>query len=332
MSELVTIEKKLIPDVFIENGLQPYLDKITNEVSGLVPDLSTDKGRKEVASLAHKVAKSKTYLDGLGKDYVAELKQLPKTVDAERKRMRDYLDVLRDEIRRPLTEWEDKEKQRIHDIQASINAISSLQDMDYSDSDQIAESIKQAESFVVDDSLAEFEGYGKDVKEKTLALLNAALIVKKQEEKEAEAAAKAEAERIENERIEREEKIRQEAAEKARIEAEQKAKIEQERIEAEKQAAIQAQKDAERREKEAAEKAESEKQQAIENERLRIEAKQKAEAEEEEKRARNRKHKAAINNEVMSDLLSIKNIDETTAKEIVKLIATGNVRHTKITY
>ncbi|EES5368095.1 cell envelope biogenesis protein TolA, partial [Escherichia coli] len=36
-----------------------------------VPDITTAKGRKEIAYLAYKVAQTKTYLDGLGKDLVA---------------------------------------------------------------------------------------------------------------------------------------------------------------------------------------------------------------------------------------------------------------------
>ncbi|OCS62006.1 hypothetical protein BBZ50_02590 [Escherichia coli] len=49
-----------------------------------VPDITTAKGRKEIASLAYKVAQTKTYLDGLGKDLVAELKEIPKLIDANR--------------------------------------------------------------------------------------------------------------------------------------------------------------------------------------------------------------------------------------------------------
>ncbi len=41
------------------------------------PDIDTRKGRKAIASLAAKVARSKTYLDGLGKDLVAGWKRRP---------------------------------------------------------------------------------------------------------------------------------------------------------------------------------------------------------------------------------------------------------------
>ena len=38
------------------------------------------KGRDAIASMAHKVARSKTYIDNAGKDTVAELKTLPKQI------------------------------------------------------------------------------------------------------------------------------------------------------------------------------------------------------------------------------------------------------------
>ena len=97
MNELINVEEINAIQLFQESGLDPLLESITKEVKSFVPDISTDKGRKEVASLAMKVAKSKTYLDKCGKDYVAQLKELPKVIDAERRRMRDYLDNLKDE-------------------------------------------------------------------------------------------------------------------------------------------------------------------------------------------------------------------------------------------
>ncbi len=64
-------------------GLDPWLEKIRNETSNLVPDLTTKKGRDEIASMAFKVRKAKTALDGLGKQLVDELKAVPKLVDDE---------------------------------------------------------------------------------------------------------------------------------------------------------------------------------------------------------------------------------------------------------
>lgn len=70
-------------------GLDPFLSVIRAEIDGFIPDVSTRKGRDAIASIAHKVARSKTALDNVGKELVAELKDIPKKIDAERKRQAD---------------------------------------------------------------------------------------------------------------------------------------------------------------------------------------------------------------------------------------------------
>jgi hypothetical protein len=57
------------------NGVTDVLDKIRREVSAVRTDISTKAGRAQVASLARRVASSKTALDEMGKEMVAELKE-----------------------------------------------------------------------------------------------------------------------------------------------------------------------------------------------------------------------------------------------------------------
>ncbi|STW71069.1 TolA protein [Klebsiella pneumoniae] len=111
--DLVVIEKKNAMAVFTNNDqLDPLIEAIEKEARSLVPDVTTKKGRDAIASMAHKVARSKTYIDNAGKDLVAELKALPKQIDESRRVVRERLDALKDEVRRPLTEWE-AEQERI---------------------------------------------------------------------------------------------------------------------------------------------------------------------------------------------------------------------------
>ena len=64
MNELIAIEDANAMDIFIRpDGLEPFLETIRCEIDSFVPDISSAKGRKEVASMASKVAKSKVYLD-----------------------------------------------------------------------------------------------------------------------------------------------------------------------------------------------------------------------------------------------------------------------------
>ncbi|HHG0450965.1 TPA: hypothetical protein ACPSK6_005091, partial [Citrobacter freundii] len=92
VTDLVVIEKSSAMAVFTNNEqLDPIIEKIEKEARSLVPDVSTKKGRDAIASMAHKVARSKTYIDNAGKDLVAELKALPKQIDESRRIVRERL-------------------------------------------------------------------------------------------------------------------------------------------------------------------------------------------------------------------------------------------------
>lgn len=122
VTDLVVIEKQNAMAVFTtKEQLDPIIEAIEKEARSLVPDVSTRKGRDAIASMAHKVARSKTYIDNAGKDLVAELKALPKQIDESRRIVRERLDALKDEVRRPLTEWE-AEQERIK-AEEAMNAM-----------------------------------------------------------------------------------------------------------------------------------------------------------------------------------------------------------------
>jgi colicin import membrane protein len=110
MTQEISIFKKvetLVPStIFSQGGIQPILDAIEKEVSQEVPDTSTDKGRKAIASNAAKVSKSKTLLDKMGKELTDKLNLAIKPINAERKLARDTLDALRDRTREPLNKYE----------------------------------------------------------------------------------------------------------------------------------------------------------------------------------------------------------------------------------
>ena len=124
-TDLIPLANPKPSALFVPGGLSQILAAIEQDARSIVLDVTTRKGREQIASVAAKVARSKTYLDGLGKDYVAELKRLPGQVDAERKAMRDRLDALRDEIRAPLTAWEAEEERKERataDLERAISA------------------------------------------------------------------------------------------------------------------------------------------------------------------------------------------------------------------
>lgn len=122
-TDLVVFEKLTPVQVFAPGGVNDILDKITREVRSTQTDISTKAGREAVASLAYKVARSKTALDEMGKTLVADWKTKSAAVDAERRTIREKLDDLRDEVRKPLTDWENAEKDRIADHEAALAAM-----------------------------------------------------------------------------------------------------------------------------------------------------------------------------------------------------------------
>lgn len=89
-------------------------------------DISTEDGRKAIASLAYKVAKTKTGLDGARKDLVADRKEEIKAVDKEGSRIWDRLEALQAEVRKPLTDWETANTERLAGHNAAIATLEAV--------------------------------------------------------------------------------------------------------------------------------------------------------------------------------------------------------------
>ena len=318
--DLVVIEKKNAMAVFTNNDqLDPLIEAIEKEARSLVPDVTTKKGRDAIASMAHKVARSKTYIDNAGKDLVAELKALPKQIDESRRVVRERLDALKDEVRRPLTEWE-SEQERIK-AEEAMNALH-------------AEALEMNIKF--DQELAaKFEA------DHEMALLMNDAFDREQAEKKAEA---------ERQRIAREEEIKRQAESKAMREAEERHRAELEaaaRREAEERAAKER---AERERIEAQQRAEREKQAAVEAERrkaqeeadrIRREAEQreqarlaeeKRKADEQARREADVKHRKAVGTEIVKALLANTSLTRDQAIEVLTAVKDGRIPHTGISY
>lgn len=165
-------------------GLDPYLKKIKDELDAFVPDVTTKKGRDAIASIAYKVAKGKTALDNIGKDLVAELKDVPKKIDAERKRMRDLLDLWKDEVRAPLTAWEEAEEARQQKHRTAIELIEQAAATHDFSASTLRTTLAGIESMAVDASWEEFEAEAHRAKAKTVESITAAIVVREKHEAE----------------------------------------------------------------------------------------------------------------------------------------------------
>ena len=331
-------------------GLDPYLTKIKDELDAFVPDVSTKKGRDAIASIAYKVAKGKTALDNIGKDLVAELKDVPKKIDAERKRMRDLMDQWKDDVRAPLTAWEEAEQAREARHKAGIDWFQ-LRAKEHHDLDasELRTTLAEVDARAVDESWQEFEAEAHRAKSKALEALASALAAREKLEAEQAELAKLRAEAAAREQKDREERIAREAEEQAQRAAEAKAQAEREAaIKREADAAAAAERrelelklQAERAEREKAEaiqreqqaKADAERQaaEAVAAEQRRVAAQAAADAKESARRERDKAHKTAINRAAL-DAFVQGGMTEECAKLAVTLIAKKAIPAVSITY
>lgn len=107
IAERIIPPAEQLPAVFGTPGaIDAILDRIAEAARAEAPDLSTATGRARIASIAHKVARSKTTLDDAGKKLGDDARKQIAAIDAERRKIRDRLDALKAEVRAPLTEWE----------------------------------------------------------------------------------------------------------------------------------------------------------------------------------------------------------------------------------
>lgn len=290
------LEAAFISDDYINR----LIADIRQKASSVVGDVSTVKGRGVYISMASTVRRTKTVIDDAGKSLVAEMKKRPSLVDASRKKVRDALDELAVEIRRPATEWEEAEKARTEALQQRLVDLRALADVidtagNYLPSADIQTRILEAKSVVLDESWQERAAEAGVAKDSVIQQLEASLVIAQKREHEA-----AELDRL-----------RKEAEEKARLEREAKAAAE--KAEQEKNAAIAA----ERRRQEEAESA-----------RL---AEQKRIAEEEARRAADKEHRRSINRQAIADLIESGLTQEMAEKALIA-IASGKVSAVSIKY
>lgn len=232
-------------------NLQKVADRIETLARGLVADVSTKEGVSQIKTAARQIASVKKKVDDLGKTVVAELKALPKIIDKNRADFRERMESLQEEIRRPVTDIEERQK-AIDDIKGTHFACAAC------NSQELAAKIDELETQRAAVTAEVWKEAYEDALKAFDAEIGALSTMKSAAEKREEDArrlAELEAKQAEADRIIREQKIKEEAERKAREEAEaraaaEKARLEREKAEAERKAA-----EAERARQEAEERA-----------------------------------------------------------------------------
>ncbi|EAA8312640.1 hypothetical protein UR04_02680 [Salmonella enterica] len=330
MSELAIIEiaPDMAPSIYVENGLEKFLEQIRESVKE-VPDLSTAKGRARIASLAAQVSRSKTAVEKPGRDYLRHLKEAIKPAEAELRRFVSACDEMRDEVRRPLTEWEaEQERIRVEEAWNVMHEEALVMNKIFDD--------QRAAKFEADHEMALLmnDAFDREAKAKAEEAERQRIAHEEELKRQAEEKAKREAAEAAQREIdaaaarEREALLAKERAERERIEAEQKAEADKkaaaEQAERDKQAAI----EAERRK--AQEEADRIKRESEAKEAARL-AEEKRIADEAAARAADIEHRRAINAAAVQALID-QGIPEDWAKACVVAITRGKVPATTINY
>lgn len=320
------LEAAFINDEFIEGLLKDVREK----ASSVVGDLNTVKGRRAYISMAANVRSTKTAIDDAGKKLVAEMKKRPALVDASRKKVRDSLDELAVEIRKPVTDWEAEQKEKDFnamwdealELDAKITAeraaalaekIESDHEMALLMNEKLDREREEARQKAEQAKREHEESIKREAEEKARREADEAA------KREIEAAAAREREAtLAKERAEREAKELAEKAEHDRIEAEQRA---------------------EREKKEAAGKAEREKEEAIQRERAAAEAREQARLaeekrikDEEARRAADENHRKVIGTAVVNGLIAHAGLSREDAIAAFVALKENLIPHVNINY
>lgn len=272
-----------------DKKFEDFYEHVKAEAKALPVDLSTEKGRKAIKSMAHKIARTKTAIDEAGKKLNAEARAKIDAVDESRRKIRERFDALKDEVRAPLTEWEEAEDERVAKVDRFFNRMDACSKVSLDDT---AESVKyRYESIsLIQPDLELFQSRHTEAVQaldRTLSILKDAHDRLTREEEERAELARLRAEKEGRERQEAERKAAEERAEaerraaeerKAREDAEAKRQAEErERI---------AKEAAERAEREAAEKIEAERRERAAAEQRAMEAEERAARDAEEAKRR----------------------------------------------
>ena len=326
-------------DAMIGPLLKPIEDTVQRFIATRDDDnlMATERGRAEIKAFAHKLARSKTALDEAGKAVNAELKRLPKTIDANRAKAWDQIEKWQDQVRAPLTLWETNEAQRIKRHVDTIAAIRSQ----YIPTELTVAELETRVVWVT--SLRSIDGeeftdeYRMAIGDELKALDGALELRRTYEAEQVELAALRAAKAAQNasekatrdaEALERANKER-EIAEVARVEAEARAA---------EQAIVALHEGAERRRLEDAARAQRERD-AVEAARVERERQQKiADDTAEKRRQENRNHQGRIHREAAAGIAQLLRgypdmppCDD-LAVDIVRSIIIGQIPHVTINY
>jgi DNA repair exonuclease SbcCD ATPase subunit len=345
-SVIVADKERLLAFFTDPKSLDGLYDGIEKMAKGLVADPLTKEGASQIKGCAKQIASVKIKVDNIGKQVKADVNRLPTLIDDNRRVFVRKMEALQDEIRRPVTEIEEREDEiaRISQIQQHLMEAGS-------------DTIRQNIEFVKAIPLTS-EKWKESLEKATKAVngeINALeTMLKAAEKREAEARELEELRKKqeEAERIIREQKIREEAERKAREEAEARAAAEKACLEREKQEAERKAAEAERAAQEAREREEADRNSKEALERAAIGAQQAVPMSKtlpQPKPSKWTEEQKAVNKRIVADIADIIEPElktriaghsdpgyrlaaEESAKAVMKAVLTGKINNLNVEY
>lgn len=319
-----------------EGKIEPVLAGIRAKIDAWLPRrpaVDTAKGRDEIRAFAHRVTKSKTELEAVGKELAAEAKKIPGKIDATRRLINATLDEWRDEVRAPLTDWEKAEEARVERIKTDLRELQgTIDDLHERSAEWIRERLAEVKAEIItEERFREYTGAAAELKDKAIAVLEARLAQAETREAEAAELARLRREAEERAQRDREEAIRREAEEKAKRDAEAKAQAERDAAEQRERSLKEATERAEREAAEAQERAARAEEAARLKAAADLKAQQDREAAEAARREQDKRHRGAVNRKAMQAFMD-GGVPEDVAKAVVMLIAARQIPAVTITY
>lgn len=239
-----------------EKGLDPLLEKIRERVRSEKFDVTSEKGRKRIGSVAREIGETKMDLKRMGLELTEGWRKSTKAVTSEMSRVETEMDALRDEILAPRIEFENREKNRVDGHKQRLEQLAALAlfpDPDYAPTSAAIQNRINRLSDFNDIDWQEFVEIAEVSREKVEAQLSTMLVtLKKAEDDAAELALFRQKQEEENARAQKTydeahiDNVAFDAAAKAKKDAEEEAERQRVAREAEvkkEQDALQAQKD-----------------------------------------------------------------------------------------
>ena len=356
--ELLDKNRKInLQKLFTREGIDLIINEIKNEVADFKADVNTKEGRASIKSMAAKIAKCKTPIKNLSMELKEESRKLIDGVNLCWNRYEAEIDNLRDTIRKPVDEIEEREARELQEKQDRLAQMQNLALKSFTNSSQL-------ENFLIDLKIifnynwGDFEFVASKTFEEISLNLNNKLEAQKKYEEEQTELEKLRKEKAERDKKDREAEIARLAVEQAKKDEEARIKkIEKDKIDAENRAkeADELRKKAEEKAKQdaiiAEEKAKEEAvrlaQKAVEDERKRVADQLEKERIETEKRESNKRHRAKIEKESQLAIENIlKNMHnhnddfeagelvsfENVAEVLIKAIAENKIPNIQINY